>query len=364
MYLRKSADKNLRISAGNLSCALKLLKVPKCFPQIFADLRRRFAQKINKSTNQQINKSFLILFFFLASLPAAAQNDASVAGQDSNQVQAAPVLLPIDTIIPTERSLRPEPRVTRGELDMRLPLMPQIWQSHPYYDFNATADARRSPLKPFFGKETFFYVIIALLLLFATLRNAFAKYFNDLFRVFFRTTLKQRQIREQLMQTPLPSLAFNVFFVASASLYIGFLLYDYFAFRPVDSFWLFCLYAGMGLVAIYFVKFVALKLMGWMFSVQQAAESYIFIVFIINKVLGIFLLPFLVLLAFATGPLYSVALMVSWVGIVILFLYRFVLGLAAARKEVRFNLFHFVIYVAAFEVAPIFLLYRLLIFRF
>jgi hypothetical protein len=104
--------------------------------------------------------------------------------------------------------------------------------------------------------------------------------------------------------------------------------------------------------------------MGWMFSVQQAAESYIFIVFIINKVLGIFLLPFLVLLAFATGPLYSAALVLSWVGIVILFLYRFILGLSAARKEVRFNLFHFIIYVAAFEVAPIFLLYRLLIFRF
>jgi hypothetical protein len=293
-----------------------------------------------------------------------AQQDTAFVAQDSNKVQLAPVPSPIDTIIPTERSLRPEPRVTRGEMDMRMPLLPQIWQSHPYFDFNATADARRSPLKPFFGKETIFYVIIALLLLFAALRNAFAKYFNDLFRVFFRTTLKQRQIRDQLMQTPLPSLAFNVFFVASASLYIGFLLYDYFSFRPVDSFWLFCLYAAIGLVAIYFVKFIALKLMGWMFSVQQAAESYIFIVFIINKVLGIFLLPFLVLLAFATGPLYSVALVLSWAGIVILFLYRFILGLSAARKEVRFNLFHFIIYVAAFEVAPLFLLYRMLIFRF
>ena len=57
-------------------------------------------------------------------------------------------------------------------------------------------------------------------MIFALLKMGFAKYFNDLFRVFFRTTLKQRQIKEQLMQTPLPSLIFNGFFVASAGLYV------------------------------------------------------------------------------------------------------------------------------------------------
>ena len=84
----------------------------------------------------------------------------------------------------------------------------------------------RSDKKQFQGKEILFYVIIVLLDSFWTFKTlAFAKYFNDLFRVFFRTTLKQRQIKEQLMQTPLPSLMFNVFFVASAGLYINFLFH-------------------------------------------------------------------------------------------------------------------------------------------
>src|SRR5262245_2284341 len=40
------------------------------------------------------------------------------------------------------------------------------------------------------GKEWLFYYLIFLLILFGLLRRAFAKYFYDLFRVFFKTTLK------------------------------------------------------------------------------------------------------------------------------------------------------------------------------
>jgi hypothetical protein len=61
------------------------------------------------------------------------------------------------------------------------------------------------------GNDLLFYYLIFLLLTLGTLKTLFPKYFSDLFRLFFRTTLKQKQIREQLMQTPVPSLLLNVF---------------------------------------------------------------------------------------------------------------------------------------------------------
>ncbi len=246
---------------------------------------------------------------------------------------------------------------------MKQPLLPQIWDGHPYYSFSSSVDKRVSTYKIFHGKEALFYVLIGMLLLFALLRAAFAKYVSDLFRVFFRTTMKQRQIRDQLMQAPLPSMMFNLFFVATGGLYLTFLLFSYFQFKPVSDFWLFYLYAVAALVVIYTVKYVALKVVGWIFSVVDAADSYIFIVFIINKVIGIYLLPFLILLAFASDPVYSTALILSWIGLGCLYVYRFVLGMAAARSEVKFNPFHFLIFVAAFEVAPLYLLYKLLLLR-
>lgn len=239
----------------------------------------------------------------------------------------------------------------------------QVLKRHPYFNFNTRPISVLPDVKIFHGKEVMFYVIVALLLLFALFKLAFAKYFSDLFRVFFRTTMKQRQIREQLMQAPLASLVFNVFFVASVGLYIDFLL-QYYDLRPVANFWLLYLYCAIGITVIYLVKFIGLKICGWLFNMKQAADSYIFIVFIINKVIGIFLVPFLVMLAFMDGVGYTIAMVLSWCGIGLLLLYRFILGFSTVRNEVRFNLFHFFLYFVAFEVAPLLLIYRLLLLLF
>lgn len=269
-----------------------------------------------------------------------------------------------DTAVSYEVSRRPALSILPWQLAWNGQLTQQVMTHHPFFDFVSRPVAVPSQYRRFEGKELLFYVVISLVLLFALLRLAFAKYVYDLFRVFFRTTLKQRQIREQLMQTPLPSLVFNIFFIATGGLYSTFLLFHYFEYRPVENFWLLYLYCAAALSAIYLIKFIGLKILGWMFNIRQAADSYIFIVFIINKVIGIFLLPFLVLLAFTEDPIYSVALVLSWAGLACLFLYRFVLGLTVVRNEVKFNLFHFILYIAAVEVAPLFLIYRVLLLVF
>ena len=289
---------------------------------------------------------------------AGVRKDTVGLVADTSTVPAA------DTVINVEVAHRPALAILPWQLTWEGSLTQQIMAHHPFFDFVSRPVLIPSQYKRFEGKELLFYVVVSLVLLFALLRLAFAKYVYDLFRVFFRTTLKQRQIREQLMQTPLPSLVFNIFFVATAGLYSTFLLFHYFEYRPVENFWLLYLYCAAALCAIYLIKFIGLKIMGWMFNIRQAADSYIFIVFIINKVIGIFLLPFLVLLAFAQDPVYSIALVLSWAGLACLFLYRFVLGLTAVRNEVRFNLFHFILYIAAVEVAPLFLIYRVLLLVF
>lgn len=217
--------------------------------------------------------------------------------------------------------------------------------------------------KIFLGKEYLFYYLVFLLILFGLLRTVFAKYFYDLFRVFFKTTLKQRQTQEQLLQSPLPSVFMNGFFVLSAGLYVAFLL-QYFQLSIAENFWLQYLYCGVAIASIYIVKFIGLKITGWLFNVSTATDAYIFIVFIINKTLGVFLLPFLLLLAFATDPLYSTAMIFSWFGIGLLLLYRFILSYAAVRKEVKLNSFHFLLYIIGFEVVPLLLIYKLLLLIF
>ncbi len=225
------------------------------------------------------------------------------------------------------------------------------------------SDLKEGEKKAFIGKEWLFYYLVLLLILFGLLRRAFAKYFHDLFRVFFKTTLKQRQTQEQLLQSSLPSVLLNTFFVLSAGLYLNFIL-TYFQLSITSNFWLQYAYCAAALAIIYVVKFLGLKLTGWVFNVSNATDAYIFIVFIINKVLGIFLLPFLLLLAFTTEPLYGSAIYLSWFGIGLLLIYRFILSYAAIRKEVKLNSFHFVLYILSFEVVPLLLIYKLLLLIF
>ena len=217
--------------------------------------------------------------------------------------------------------------------------------------------------KVFLGKEYLFYYLVFLFILFGLLRRAFAKYFYDLFRVFFKTTLKQRQTQEQLLQSSLASVFMNSFFVLSAGLYVNFLL-QYFNLVISDNFWLQYVYCIGALAAIYLVKFIGLKITGWLFNVSNTTDSYIFIVFIINKTLGIFLLPFLLLFAFANDPLYSSAMFISWIGLGLLLIYRFILSYSAVRKEVKLNSFHFILYILGFEVIPLLLIYKLLLIIF
>ncbi|MFC0775934.1 DUF4271 domain-containing protein [Terrimonas alba] len=291
-------------------------------------------------------------------IPAPTNRIAdTILNADSNSISIdSATLISFDSV-----SKRPIIRDSLWQSNGDVPLQEQILQRHPFFNFNTRPVVTPPDIKRFNGKELLFYVLVALVIIFALLKLAFSKYFNDLFRVFFRTTMKQRQIKEQLMQTPFPSLVFNGFFVASAGLYANFLLH-YFGFKPVDNFWLLYLYCCIGLSIIYLVKFIGLIVCGWLFNMKKAAESYIFIVFIINKVIGIALLPFNFLLAFTDGAMHSIALMLSWCCIAGLFLYRFILGFAAIRNEVKFNLFHFFLYLCAFEIAPLLLIYKLLLF--
>jgi len=240
----------------------------------------------------------------------------------------------------------------------------QILKHHPYFGFGSPVinipDSGRRKIE---GKELLFYFLILLLIIYALMRRVFSKYFNDLFRLFFKTTIKQRQISEQLIQTPLPSLLLNIFFVVSGGLYISFLL-QYFKLVEPERFWIMFIYCTLGLSAAYILKFLGLKLTGWLFNIQNTADSYIFIVFIVNKMIGILLLPFLIILAFTTGNIYTVGITLSWCLVAGLFAYRFILTYSAIHKQVSINPFHFLLYLCAFEISPLLLVYKALLYYF
>lgn len=243
----------------------------------------------------------------------------------------------------------------------KLKLDTPLFANHPFFRF--TAPMRYSvTLKKWEGREAIFYSIIVLLIFFALIKNSFYRYLQDLFRTYFETTLKQKQIKEQLLQNPLPSLVLNLFFALSGGMYLALVL-QYFQLALKFNFWLLYLYSVLGLIIIYALKFVSLKFFGWIFQLSEAIDSYIFIVFTTNKIIGMSLLPFLVMLALTYGVVNKAAMSLSIIVALGLTAYRFFLSYVSVRKLINLSFFHFLLYLCAFELIPLLLINKLL-FRF
>ena len=148
------------------------------------------------------------------------------------------------------------------------------------------------------GKEFLFYLLAIAILLLAIFKFIYTKYFNNIFRVFFNSSLRHNQLTDLLLQAKLPSLIFNIFFVISAGLYAWLLLAYYHQLKQNNNYSLLAL-SILFVAIIYCGKYLTLKLIGWISGMQDAADQYIFVIFLINKITGILLIPFIVMLAFS-----------------------------------------------------------------
>ncbi len=240
-------------------------------------------------------------------------------------------------------------------------VLPYI-SGHPYY--SVSNDVVYMPSKWYIpeSKDELFYIFCGTLFFLGILRVGFPKYFQDVFNVFWRSAFRQKQIRDQLQQAGMTTLLFNVFFVFSAA------LFSYLVITHTTSYslqpWLLFTVCFFSIAFIYIGKYFILKLTGWMFGQQEAADSYIFIVFLINKILSILLIPLMLVLAFGDPVFQQVAFTISVVLLSVLLVYRFILSFTGFRNELRVSLLHLALYVCGFEIIPVLVIYKLLLHLF
>ena len=185
----------------------------------------------------------------------------------------------------------------------------------------------------------------------------YARYFSTLFRVFFNTSLRQSQLTDQLLQAKLPSLLFNAFFVISTGSYIYFLLqhYQVISAQKQWAFWGLCILA---IAVIYFIKYGTLKFTGWITGYTATTDTYVFIIFLISKIIGVVLLPFTILMAFANIKIAAVAALVSLLFAGLFLLLRFFRSYGLLQNQLKITRFHFLLYLAGVEIIPLLLIYK------
>lgn len=306
---------------------------------IVSDSAKKNRQK--KATPARKNDSTLYSRPAERTLPARQQPGTTAANS------------PIDTIKITQDTTIEEPvlRIHQNIINQLLPRNQFINTKDTPVSF--MEERRNAP-----GKEFLFYSLCIIVLILGIFKSFFAGYFNNLFRVFFNTSLRQTQLVDQLIQAKLPSFFLNIFFTITLGFYIWLLFTHFHQPRLINARLLlpFCI---LTIIVLYFIKFCLLKFIGWISDNHQATNSYIFVIFLVNKITGILLVPFIILLAFSRPEWTNSIATISVLVLGLFFLTRYVKSYGVIENKIPVNPFHFIIYVAGAEVLPLFIIYKI-----
>ena len=204
-----------------------------------------------------------------------------------------------------------------------------------------------------------FYLFTCCLLYIGLMRLFFPRYMGNLFLVFRNVVHRQKQLRDQVALNALPSILLNLFFCISGGIFVFFLWrpdlrqVQWPPNRAIVSLILLLMAIGVG-------KFLLLQLSGWLSGRQKEAASYAFIVFMVNKVAGILLIPVSLMLAYRSDADRYFWVDLAWFLVALFFLVRLFRAYDFVSKELKINILHFFFIVFSFEVLPILLITKAL----
>jgi hypothetical protein len=119
-----------------------------------------------------------------------------------------------------------------------------------------------------------------------------------------------------------------------------------------------------GAVGIFLFKHVMINAVSYLFSEEQQARRYNFLIMVFNCVLGFFLVPFNFFIAFSAKGDYQIFIAFWMVGLVAIFYaYRALRSAGIGSKFLNSSPFHFLLYLCAVEIAPVLLLVKLAIMQ-
>ena len=205
------------------------------------------------------------------------------------------------------------------------------------------------------NKDGYFVVAIVLLTFFALFKLMFPKYANDLLTLLLKTTVKSSHIRDHLQGNRLPSLLLNVYFVMVTGVFISLILAYNTPSTTYIQWWYTVIICALLVAAVYMVKYITLKVIGWVTGMQALVTSYSFAVFYFNKIIGVVLLPIVIFLLIYTGNK-QLFIVLGTAMYIVLILYRFIISYVAVQKVTQINQFHFILYLCSMELIPVLLL--------
>lgn len=229
------------------------------------------------------------------------------------------------------------------------------------YGDHALQPTHNGPIdRPYVSPDWLFSILLLIAAVFTWLRVFYNKYFTQLFEAVVNNNLTNQIVRDENILVQRASVYLSIVFYLVGALFLyEFSLHRNWPLAGIGSGFPRFLFFAILVSAVYALKFLILKIAGWLFDVEKETALYIFNVFLLNNLLGILLLPFIALLAFHGAlpgdRLFQAALIL--IGLV--YLYRLFRGFLVGIGTSGFSPLYLFLYLCTLEIAPLLVLLRL-----
>jgi hypothetical protein len=203
-------------------------------------------------------------------------------------------------------------------------------------------------------------VLLILFVLFVWLYTFNFKTINQVVKDFFQFRYGTNTSRERTAIASRSYVFMALFFVITISILIGRILDHYgirlFSLNLPDE-----IILGILIISMYSIKFLVIKLTGYILKLQKEAKSYFYQVLTYCNALGLFLLPVIILLSFFKQAPPAIFIFTG-VTFVLTFLFiRIVNGIVLGVNSSKISKFYLFIYLCALEILPLIIVAKLVI---
>lgn len=194
-------------------------------------------------------------------------------------------------------------------------------------------------------------IVVGILIWLAWIRTLYDYKWNVFIRSIFTERYIGKLMKEEIHILQKLFYALFLVFVISLGLYFyrSMQLKEIASVAGYTNFKLFAVICA-GIIGLYILKLILLKLVGAIFNAQKELDEYINIVLLYNNVAGILLLPIVILLIWA--PYTTIMLYVGGGILVLTYLYRILRGIGIGLSNRKLSKVYLFYYLCTLEICP------------
>lgn len=202
------------------------------------------------------------------------------------------------------------------------------------------------------------WLLIGLLTIVTILVTLYKDVLSKVYRSFLNDNFLRMVHRDQGTIVSIPYLLLYVFSLICIGIFV-FVLLKFYEINFFENNFFNMLVCIGGVMAIFGLKHLVLRIIGFVFPIEKEITQYSFTIIIFGIVLGFSLIIASILIAYAPAHLSQTLIYGSFILVGAIYLYRILRSLLIVGRYISLHTFHFFVYLCTIEIAPLLILLKL-----